>query len=208
VRSCLKRPGPRVDNPAMSVRAAALLSLFLAATAAQAAEPGPQAAVQAFYELRMSQLPNGGAPDAPALKLIAGMLTPRLHCLLKTAHRYDEAFLATQPGDKPPFVEGDLWSSLFEGPTRVKAQPARLGRDLAWVPVRMFFDDGGRTDATGWTDTVLLARIDGRWLIADVDYGGNFAFGNAGRLSGVLSEQLQRPDPALKWTGREVRACP
>ena len=193
---------------AVALTFAAALAACIAPGPAQAADANPQSAVQDFYELRIAQLPNGGAPDEPALKLIAAMLTPRLQCLLKTAHRYDEAFLATQPGDKPPFVEGDLYSSLFEGPSRVKAQPARLARDIAWVPVRMFFDAGGKFDATGWTDTVVLNRIDGRWLIADVNYGGNFAFGNSGRLSGVLADQLERPDPALKWTGREVRSCP
>lgn len=192
------------------MKALRCLALLLAGAPALGADPAahPQAAVQAFYDLRIAQLPAGGAPDDASLKVIAAQLTPRLQCLLKTAHRFDEAFLATQPGDKPPFVEGDLWSSLFEGPTRVKAQPARLARDMAWVPVRMFFDDGGKPDANGWTDTVVLNRIDGRWLIADVNYGGNFAFGNSGRLSGVLVDQLERPDPALKWTGREVRACP
>ena len=55
----------------------ALLTLALALAAqvlshdanAADATASPQTAVQAFYELRIAQLPNGGAPDGPALKL-------------------------------------------------------------------------------------------------------------------------------------------
>ena len=42
--------------------------------------------------------------------------------------------------------------------------------------------------AVRWKDDVVLARDQGSWCIADVEYGGDWPFASKGKLSAKLAE--------------------
>jgi hypothetical protein len=47
-----------------------------------------------------------------------------------------------------------------------------------------------RSKPTNWTDTLLLVRTSGGWKVDDIVYGGNWAFGNKGKLSDTLKQAI------------------
>ena len=110
---------------------------------------------------------------------------------------------AAAPTEKPPFTDGDLFSSLFEGPTAftvgkaVSAAAAPGGRlgDLQ-VPVDLVHTidpaAGGGEPAT-WTDTVLLREENGRFVVADIAFGGGWDFANKGTMIAALRAGLGEP---------------
>jgi hypothetical protein len=142
----------------------------------------PAGVAQAFYELPAAHV--GGAPEADQLATAAPMLTHELVAALERARAERDLSLKEHPGDKPPYVEGALFSSLFEGYTHARPLTVATEGDQARVPVCFAYaDDSGRTE---WTDTVGLVRQDGTWRIDDVVYGGQWDFANTGTLRGAL----------------------
>ncbi|MGH8082573.1 MAG: hypothetical protein ACREP7_18500, partial [Lysobacter sp.] len=83
------------------------------------------------------------------------------------------------------YIEGDMFTSLFEGATEFK-----LGKRSVAGPDRESFEiDFARTDAGGssrWKDRALMLREDGQWKLDDVEYGGDWGFAAHGRLSDSL----------------------
>jgi hypothetical protein len=143
----------------------------------------PVGVVARFYELHAAHV-GAGAPDAGRLATYAPLLTRGLVAALERAGAERDRAMAAEPGEKPPFVEGELFGSLFEGYTRVQPLTVATEGDHARVPVCLAYADAsGRTE---WTDTVVLLREDGAWRIDDVVYGGQWDFANAGTLRGAL----------------------
>ena len=77
--------------------------------------------------------------------------------------------MALAPDDKPPFVDGDLFSGMAEGLTDFRVgQETAIGRDAAGFPVALHYQD--RSDSVQWTNHVVVIREDGRWVVEDVRY--------------------------------------
>ena len=136
-----------------------------------------------FYEMHQ-RLGNSGLPDASSMKAYDAFLCPSLGTMLHDAQERQRNYIKAHPDDKPPLVEGDLFSSLFEGPDSVSSAGAAVDEDSAEVSLLMRSGDGDK--ATRWKDTVMLARKDGVWCIEDVQYHGNWPFANKGKLSDAL----------------------
>lgn len=130
-----------------------------------------------------------GAPTAEQLALLRPSLTDPLVALLDSARRVREADARRTPGEKPAFAEGDLFSSLVEGPTAFTVVREDAADAARHVVVR-FTDDRAKPAAT-WEDTVIVVRERGRWAVADVRYGGAWPFANRGRLLASLSAGLR-----------------
>ena len=85
-----------------------------------------------------------------------------------------------------PLVEGDLFSSLFEGVEVVTPSGTEVTGAGARVNLSMRFGEGD--SAVRWKDAVLLVREQDSWCIADVEYRGDWPFANKGKLSTTLAE--------------------
>lgn len=88
------------------------------------------------------------------------------------------------PDEKPPWADGDLFTSLFEG-----AQSFRLGRptahgDRTEIPVHLVYRNGGST--TRWSDVLVMVRNRNRWLVWDIRLKGQWAFKSGDSLRTVL----------------------
>jgi hypothetical protein len=141
----------------------------------------PAGVVQRFYA---SLQPNasGGVPEDAALRQYAPMLTVDLEAGLVRARAERDKARTERPGEKPPYVEGAMFSSLFEGYTQWRPLTVAVEGNSARVPTCFVYADGG--SRTEWTDTVLLRRDDGIWVIDDIAYGA--PFGNSGSLRAQL----------------------
>jgi len=137
-----------------------------------------------FYEMR-HRLGRTGLPDENEMKAYRAFLCPPLAAAMDEARVRQRAFIDAHPDEKPPLVEGDLFSSLFEGPDAVSAAGTNVQGEGARVTLAMRAGDGEQ--APHWKDELLLDRHDGIWCIADVEYRGDWPFANKGRLTETLA---------------------
>jgi hypothetical protein len=159
----------------------ALLTLLLPLLAACAAAPGdsPEHAIDGLYSaLREGRVT--GAPSAEQLDRLAPFLSDTLRALLDGARRMRDADAAAYPDEKPAFADGDLFSSLFEGPTGFRV--VRVDSGSPHHRARVEFTDERASPAPVWTDVVLVLQERGRWVVDDVEYGGNWDFAARGSL--------------------------
>jgi hypothetical protein len=71
------------------------------------------------------------------------------------------------PTDKPLLIEGDIFSSLYEGRTSVKVQSISIEEQKAKAVLAL----ENKPYNTQWTDTVMLVNENKVWKIDDVVYG-------------------------------------
>ena len=149
----------------------------------------PAAAVTGLYDSLVA-LGLRGAPRAEQLAQLSPWLGAELTDLLRRARELHDTAAREAPGEKPPFNDGDLFSSLVEGPSSFTvlepAAPAADGRQR--VPVR--FSYGTAADATTWTDQVVVRREGEAYVVVDVGYGGDWDFANRSSLVTALQSAL------------------
>lgn len=170
---------------------AALLALLLSAVPALAAADAA-GAVDDFYAVYKSQQRNGGGiPDATARARYQAVLSPRLNKQMADAALAQARLTAKVKNAVPPMLEGDIFTSLFEGATGWKlnqcqgdARQARCSVTLTHTPLAL---PGQKAEKpVTWTDAVIVVATPQGWKVDDIAYDANFAFGNTGRLSGML----------------------
>jgi hypothetical protein len=89
----------------------------------------------------------------------------------------------------PPMLEGDIFSSLFEGATAWKVGTCQGNAKTARCPVALTYTPPASQKGSkpaNWSDTILLENTPQGWKVDDVIYDAGFAFGNTGRLSSML----------------------
>lgn len=154
------------------------------ARSSSAADATPQEVVKAFYDWRIrSQMT--GAPDEQQLSEMAPYVSAELLALLAAA----PPAAAANPGKKSrsarrAFTEGDLFSSLFDGPTTFKVQSLETQGAEQFVPVR--FTSAKQLPAVNWVDRIKVVNEDGHYVVADIEYGSHWEFGTRSTLSDAL----------------------
>jgi len=101
----------------------------------------PAAAADAFYAVYKDHHAQGGIPDATERVRYSPVLSPRLNKQLAAADAAQGRLTAKVKNAVPPMLEGDIFSSLFEGATSWKvgacqgdAKTARCPVALSYVP--------------------------------------------------------------------------
>jgi hypothetical protein len=150
----------------------------------------PASVVDSFYAASIAS-GRSGAPSPEELAVLAPYLSDSLKALLVAARGLYEAARVQAPGDKPPFADGSLFSSLFEGPTAVSVVGDTARGATHAVTIRMTY--AGADPPVIWTDQVLVVREHGRFVIEDVVYGGDWDFANKGTLRSALAAALINP---------------
>lgn len=183
---------------------ARLLSPLLALLCACSGEPEAPVPVQASAETRASSAEGErvqaflaqyreqffrGLPDATQAAALAPHLSPRLNGLLHDALAGQQAYKARYPSDKPPMIDGDIFSSLFEGASSGEIDAVEEADGHVTVRVKYTYSDPETHKVIEtWPDRFLLVRDGSRWLIDDLEYLGGWDFAPRGRLSAALAE--------------------
>ena len=155
--------------------------------------PDPASAVTAFYNVYGSQHGQGGGiPDATGRLRYNPVLSPRLNKQLAAAAAAQARLTAKVRNAVPPMLEGDIFSSLFEGATEWKVGScqgdAKAARCPATLTYRAVPAQGKKLEKpASWNDMVLVVNTPQGWKVDDVAYDAGFAFGNTGRLSSMLA---------------------
>jgi hypothetical protein len=168
--ACDRAPVPATQQPASA-----------AAEAAAPAAATPAEVVGSLYSaLRSTGL--RGAPTAEQLAQIERWLDPSLRDLLREARRVHDEARAAAPTEKPPFNDGDQITSLFEGPSGFQVIAVEAPAQDASRRVTVSFTYGALPNVTRWQDYVIVKPGEGGFRVVDVQYGGNWEFGNRGTL--------------------------
>jgi len=166
-------------------RAVALCGLLLAAPAMAQDMGGAERAAGAFYAAYAGLPHQGGIPDAAARARYAPLLSPRLNQLIAAAAAAQTRFQKANR-NSPPLIEGDLFSSLFEGFSAYRLGPCSGDAKQGQCSVTLSYQDKSAKPAVTWTDQILLVNTAQGWKVDDIAYKAGFAFGNTGLLSDTL----------------------
>ncbi len=174
-------------------RRVAILVVGVAAACRPWAPSSPSETAAQFYTL-VDGLGVRGVPDSLALDALRPYLDSSLVRLLTEARHERDNAVRRAPSEKPPFVEGDMFSSLFEGNTSFAIRTVTTRADTTFAV--MAFTNAMQPPTVKWTDTlVIVARPNAtpkspQFVIADLRYGGGWDFGNRGTLAGNLRAAL------------------
>lgn len=189
----LREPLRRVWNGVLA------LVLSVAVGCRPSAPSSPVETAAQFYTL-LDGLGVRGIPDSLALDAVQPYLDSTLVRLLVEARlARDDATARRDPGEKPPFVDGDLFGSLFEGNTSFGIRRVVPRGDTTFAV--MAFTNAMQPPTVKWTDTlVIVPRANAspqspQYVIVDLRYGAGWDFGNRGTLVGTLRAAI-RPDGA------------
>jgi len=172
----------------MRATAAGFLAvLALGSSPSFAGASSPEAAADAFYRVYSSFHPSDGIPDAKARALYEPVISSALDKMLVDAGAAEGRFESAHK-DAPPLIEGDLFSSNFEGATTFKIASCQSQGSVAHCKMDLSYESGPKPMT--WTDTLFLVAASDGWRVDDVIYGAPFAFGNKGRLTETLRRAI------------------
>lgn len=142
----------------------------------------PSSATRQFLQA-YQPLASAGVPKPPQLAPLVKHLHPALRQPLETVSTQQAASRC----EGPPAIQGDLITSLNEGPNEFQVLACRVRPGAASCPVR--FTYRGTPAGVRWTDEVELRLHADRWLVHDVLQGAPWSAKS--RLSGRLAEASQ-----------------
>lgn len=167
-----------------------LLCVSLVSSAASAADT-PKAAVTGLYNTYI-KLKTRGIPPEKELAQYKPYITPELAGLLKSADDAEIKYKADTKGEVPPLVEGDIFTSLFEGADSFKILSCDEKGESASCLLEFKNTNPGDGKTFTWKDGVALVKGKSGWLVSDVEYKGGWDFAVKGNmtwlLKGVISE--------------------
>jgi len=173
----------------MESAAAVLLAASCAVCAFGAQAPGPAVAVEKFFRVYLDGR-EGGVPVGAGLASFRPVISAGLLALLERAGAAEEEYAHKTHNESPPLVEGDLFTSLFEGATSFRIEGCQAKATSATCRVALISLDPAGGKPVEWTDTVVLANEGGEWRVSDVEFGGTWQFMHAGRLVGLLESVI------------------
>ena len=168
--------------------AVALLTL-IAGQASAADSDAMTADVKGFYAAYQTFHPSDGIPDVKDRAKYTPYISASLNSLLAGGDAAEAKFAAANK-DSPPLIEGDLFTSNFEGATAVQIGACAGDGKTGHCAVNLTYDPGKtgnpKDKAFHWTDTAYLVNETGGWRVDDIGYGGSWDFGNKGRMRDTL----------------------
>lgn len=144
-------------------------------------------AARDFYARIMADAASG-LPSKESMSKLAPLMTASMRAAIEKARVRQQAFIAAHPDQKPDFIEGSLFTSLFEGPNALESATAVASGDSAVVEVGFVHAQAG-AEAVRWKDQALLRCEEGRWRLDDVRYGGDWDFASKGQLKQALEAE-------------------
>jgi len=142
-----------------------------------------------FHEYRR------GLPSKSQIPDLASFVTPELLDLFVAAMAGEDCYAKKNNYEGPPAIEGDLFSSLFEGGTSATYQLVDQKADRGTVEIKWTHDDKNiAPEPFVWKDRVFLDRAEQGWLIADFAHLGTWDFMIKGNVSQVLDSLARECD--------------
>jgi len=159
-----------------------------AAPGAERPDPNVEAPVKRFVAFYFNSYKRG-LPDKSQLPQLASFLAPNLSNLFDAAIRGEECYAKKNNDEGAPLVEGDLFSSLFEGATAATYRPIVQKADKATFEIEWTYDDKDTSSPPFvWKDQIFLVKTTSGWLISDFSHLGTWDFMMKGNVSEILRD--------------------
>ncbi|MEW6146208.1 MAG: DUF3828 domain-containing protein [Thermodesulfobacteriota bacterium] len=150
----------------------------------------PQSTVTGLYDTYI-KLKTRGIPTAKDLAEYKPYITPELAALLKSADDAEIKYKAATKGEVPPLVEGDIFTSLFEGADSFKVISCDEKGEKASCALEFKNTNPGDGKTFTWKDGVTLVKDKSGWLVSDIEYKGEWDFAVKGSLTGLLNSVIK-----------------
>jgi hypothetical protein len=143
-----------------------LVSLLFGSATARSQKQKPADFANRFYRTYL-ELGVRGLPDEKELKSLAPYLTDDLRRLFERAQRRQRRFVReNSPDAKPPWTDGDLFTSLFEGAQTFKIGAAKTRGARTEVSVALQRRENG--EIVQWTDALVLIETKKGWRVDNI----------------------------------------
>lgn len=149
-----------------------------------------QRATTAFYRVYLETRPSG-VPNARTRAKFSPVISHTLGQLLERADAAERHYARVTKKQVPPLVQGDLFTSLFEGAQAFSVQSCTRNTAATTCTVELRYGEAADASATRWSDRVYLLRSAGRWVVDDIEFGGNWQFMHKGRLQEMLRRVIR-----------------
>ena len=143
----------------------------------------PTAVTENFYDKYLA-LDVRGLPDKDQAWELSRFFSSQIKTLIKINRRKQEEFIKKHPDEKPPWIEGDLFTSSYEGATSFRVGKMRIKGATREVDVLLHHVS--ESDKVKWTDTVILKRENKKWVIANIIFKGKWQFKTGSSLLNAL----------------------
>lgn len=172
-------------------RALLLLALTWALTSAtsyskETAQPDAVTAAKKFYQAYLKLNPSG-LPTEEQMKVFSPLLSRELIDLIAAARREQQKFIKDNPDEKPPWIEGSLFVSSFEGAHSFTLGTPSINENKASIPVYLEYREG--KTVVKWIDVIVLENADKEWRVWDIFMNAPWPFRSGPSLRAMLSKE-------------------
>jgi len=157
---------------------------FPVVAASAAADSSAQNAAKQFYSACLKLKPIG-LPTKEQMKTLAPLLSAELVKLIASARRKQEESIRKNPDDKPPWIEGNLFASNYEGVSSFRLGVPTINAGKASFPAYLEYRD--REHVVRWIDVIVLERANGTWRVWDIYMNAPWPFRSGPNLRSILS---------------------
>ncbi|MBX3506780.1 MAG: hypothetical protein KF895_14970 [Parvibaculum sp.] len=172
-----------------------VLALCIAATLAACGETEQEAdatrAAAAFYDIVLSERPMG-VPEPDLRARLRSVISADLDSRLAQAAEAERRHTERVNNEEPPYLQGDIFSSLFEGATGYEISDCdEKGERLIECEVTLVYD---AEDPVQWKDRLILVASPANprtFLVDDIAYGGDWDFASRGTLKEMLNAVIE-----------------
>ncbi|MBK5144836.1 DUF3828 domain-containing protein [Budviciaceae bacterium BWR-B9] len=149
----------------------------------------PAMTAQKFYS-QYFMSGSAGLPTETQLASFKPYISTALYQSLEAAKKRQLEEIKRYPDEKPSLVDGDLFSSLFEGPTSVDIPsiPVLPSANSVTLQANFTRTEQGK-DILHWSDEIKMIKQNDNWVIDDLVYKGNWEFAAKNTLKKTLSNQ-------------------
>lgn len=139
-----------------------------------------------FYKLYLKINPRG-LPTEDEMKEFAPLFSQELNTLIDKARSEQQRFIKEHPDEKPPWIEGNLFASLYEGAHSFTLGAPAYSADKASFPVYLEYREG--KEVSKWIDVITLEKVNNQWLVWDIFLNGPWDFRSGPSLRAGLSAE-------------------
>ncbi len=174
-----------------------LLVFLIPILQASSLNDNPEDTAKNFYSTVLSFSIKACLPDENQLRRLTPYMSKRLTALIRNALAYSEQFAKDHPPqrtkegylilDKPPFSDGDCFSSNVEGVTSFAIGKSHESKGKYQIDLNLVrIDPMSPNKPIEWTDAVHIIKEDGRFVVDDLEFLADWPYANHGSLSKTL----------------------
>ena len=167
------------------------MTLALCACGGPADEtPQQEKVINGFYQQHLKTL-HPGLPSVEEVAQLKPYVSQSLLSALSAATDTEAKYHTASAEPKPPLVDGDLFTSLFEGASAWSVESCE-SEDLRATCVVNFSHESENGSRERWQDKLVLVKENQHWHIDDIEFLGSGQSSQREYLSDTLASIIKQ----------------